>query len=183
AIYVHKLADLPLIEALLATGVPAVRMVHDHDLYCMRSYKYHYFSRHICTRPASPYCIFPCGAFMGRNHDGGFPIKWVSYSAKKKEIELNRRFDRLVVATQYMQQELLRNGFAADKIEIHPPVPCLGDRPASKPFAATGQVAADVRRRNLSLEGRSVPTRVGDCSSETVVMTGPERLPPFGQNR
>src|SRR5438477_2579704 len=65
AIYVHKLADLPLIEALLATGVPAVRMVHDHDLYCMRSYKYHYFSRHICTRPASLYCIFPCGAFLG----------------------------------------------------------------------------------------------------------------------
>src|SRR5260370_36531747 len=41
AVYVHKLADLRLLEALLAMGVPAVRMMHDHDLYCMRSYKYH----------------------------------------------------------------------------------------------------------------------------------------------
>src|SRR5207302_513760 len=35
-LYVHKMADLEVMEALLASGIPVVRMVHDHDLYCMR---------------------------------------------------------------------------------------------------------------------------------------------------
>src|SRR6266480_4810525 len=46
--YVHKLADLHALEALTSADVPRVRMVHDHDLCCMRSYKYFYFTRRIC---------------------------------------------------------------------------------------------------------------------------------------
>src|SRR5206468_2877231 len=52
-IYMHKMADLDVIETLLESGAPVVRMVHDHELYCMRSYKYNYFTREICTRPTS----------------------------------------------------------------------------------------------------------------------------------
>ena len=134
-VYVHKLADLEVIRALLASGVPLVRMVHDHDLYCMKSYKYRYFTREICTRPASSLCVFLCGASLARNHDGGFPVKWVSYSAKKKEIELNQKFNRLVVATDYMREELLRNGFDPDKIEIHAPVPRMGGTTVGSSFS------------------------------------------------
>src|SRR5437773_812564 len=36
AIYVHKMADLTVIGELVESGLPLVRMVHDHDLYCMR---------------------------------------------------------------------------------------------------------------------------------------------------
>ena len=50
-IYVHKMADLDVIETLVRSGYPTVRMVHDHDVYCMRGYKYNPFSRRICTRP------------------------------------------------------------------------------------------------------------------------------------
>src|SRR6185295_4710249 len=75
-IYVHKLADLGVIETLLGYDAPLVRMVHDHDLYCMRSYKYNYFTRHVCERPASLSCLFPCGAFLTRSHDGLFPVQW-----------------------------------------------------------------------------------------------------------
>src|SRR5688572_25035490 len=39
-VYVHKMPDLRVIEALVDSGLPLVRMVHDHDIYCMRSYKY-----------------------------------------------------------------------------------------------------------------------------------------------
>ena len=127
AIYVHKLADLSVIQTLVASGRPLLRMVHDHDIYCMRSYKYNYFTREICTRAASPYCIFPCLASVGKNSGGGFPLKWVSYSRKKREIALNRQFDRMVVVTTYMRDELLKNGFDARRIEIHAPVPRMGD--------------------------------------------------------
>ena len=126
-IYVHKMADLRVIEALVRSGFPTVRMVHDHDIYCMRSYKYFYRSREICTRSASLYCVLGCGAFVARNHGEGFPLKYVSYADKKREIALNREFDRMVVVTDFMRAELLKNGFDANKIEIHPPVPRPGD--------------------------------------------------------
>jgi len=122
-VYVHKMADLEVLETLVASGFPLVRMVHDHDLYCMRSYKYHPRSRAVCTRPASPYCVFPCGASVVRNRGAGFPLKWVSYPAKRKEIELNQQFQRMIVGSHYMKQELLQNGFVEEKIRIHPPVP------------------------------------------------------------
>ena len=127
AIYVHKMADLAVIEALVSSGKPLLRMVHDHDIYCMRSYKYNYFTRKICTRAASPYCIFPCLASVVKNSGGGFPLKWVSYSEKKREIALNQHFDRMVVVTTYMRDELLNNGFDPQRIEIHAPVPRMGD--------------------------------------------------------
>lgn len=126
-IYLHKMSGMEILEALLETGVPVVRMVHDHDLYCMRSYKYNYFTRRICERAASPFCLFPCGALFARNHGEGLPLKWVSYSSKLKEIKLNQKFDRLIVASQFMKQELERNGFEPEKIEIHPPVPPAAD--------------------------------------------------------
>ncbi len=126
-IYVHKLADLDVLEQLLGANAPVIRMVHDHDLYCMRSYKYNYFSRQICERALSPFCLFPCGAFIARDHTGTLPVKWVSYTAKLRELELNRKCHRLIVATQFMKDELLRNKFDADKIETHAPVPPSGD--------------------------------------------------------
>ena len=122
-IYVHKMGDLAVLKTLVACGRPVVRMVHDHDLYCMRSYKYHPISRSICTRGASAYCIVPCGAPILRNRNGLWPFRWVSFWDKLKEIKLNRQFERMVVATDYMKQELLRNGFDAARIEIHAPVP------------------------------------------------------------
>jgi len=126
-LYVHKMSDLELLETLLDSDTPIIRMVHDHDLYCMRSYKYNFFTRHICERALSPFCIFPCGAFVARDHEGALPVKWVSYTAKLRELELNRKFNRLVVATQFMKDELLRNQFDSNKIEMHAPVPPKGD--------------------------------------------------------
>ncbi len=121
-VYVHKMTDLEVLETLLASRVPQVRMVHDHDIYCMRSYKYNFFTRKICTRPVSSRCIFPCGASLARNRGPGFPIKWASYRTKKKELSLNQRFQRFVVYSQYTRNELIRNGFDENKIEIHVPV-------------------------------------------------------------
>jgi glycosyltransferase involved in cell wall biosynthesis len=122
-IFLHKLADLQLMEALANCGVPVTRMVHDHDLYCLRGYKYNPLNRQICTRAASAFCVFPCGGTVARDRSGGFPVKWISYSDKQRELTINRRFQRLIVASEFMQQELVRNGFDPAHIEIHAPVP------------------------------------------------------------
>jgi len=126
-IYVHKWDHLPTLAAMLESSLPMVRMVHDHDIYCLRSYKYNVFTRRICRRPATPYCIFPCLAPLKRERGGGFPFRWLSYGDKKKEIALNRRFDRMLVVTNYMKEELVTNGFDPSRIEIFPPVPRAGD--------------------------------------------------------
>jgi glycosyltransferase involved in cell wall biosynthesis len=79
--------------------------------------------------------VFPCGAFLARDHEGGLPLRWVSYSSKVREIELNRRFECMIVATHFMKQELLRNGFDSKTIEIHPPVPRASDRSSLSTFS------------------------------------------------
>lgn len=124
-IYLHKFNNLELIQTLASCGVPVVRMVHDHDLYCMRSYKYFPSSRKICTRSASGYCVFPCGGCIARKRGGFWPFRWVSYLDKKKELRLHHQFSRLVVASRFMKEELLRNGLDDEKIQICPPVPSL----------------------------------------------------------
>jgi glycosyltransferase involved in cell wall biosynthesis len=121
-IYLHKLADLEVLETLLQTGVPAVRMVHDHSLVCLRNYKYNYFTRKICRRPASFYCVFPCLASLERNPNGTLPVKWASYSRKQREMRLTKNCAGLVVYSQYQKEELVRNGFDAARIQICVPV-------------------------------------------------------------
>jgi glycosyltransferase involved in cell wall biosynthesis len=133
AVYVHKTADLGVLRALVQSRFPLVRMVHDHDLYCLRSYKYFPLTRRICTRAAGPYCVFPCGAVLARSRNGGLPVKWMSYKAKQAELRLNRSFQRMIVATDFMKQELIRNKFDPDRIEVHAPVPKHHDASPREP--------------------------------------------------
>ncbi len=121
-IYLHSLSDLDVVEALVGSGLPVVRMVHDHSLYCMRGYKYNYFTRKPCTRSASWFCVFPCLATIGRNHGDGFPLKFSRYNDKRRELELSRRCNHLLVYSDYQKQELARNGFETDKIHICVPI-------------------------------------------------------------
>src|SRR4051812_24012933 len=121
-VFVHKLSDLSALEALGKLEVPVVRMVHDHDLYCLRGYKYNPLNRKICTRGLSPYCVFPCAGTIARKSGGSLPLQWVSYGDKRRELQLNRRF-HLIAATEFMRDELVRNGFRSDQIGIHAPVP------------------------------------------------------------
>jgi glycosyltransferase involved in cell wall biosynthesis len=121
-IYFHSLSDLGVLKACLEARAPVVRRVHDHRMYCMRGGKYNYFTRKVCSRPASWRCVFPCLASIGRNTGQTFPFKWVSYQDKLREIELNQQCDCLIVYSQYQKDELIRNGFDPAKVEIQVPV-------------------------------------------------------------
>jgi len=134
-IYFHSLPDLGILEKLLNSGVPVVRRVHDHRMYCMRGAKFNYFTRAVCSRPASLHCVFPCLGFLGRNPDGNLPLKWVSYAAKRKEIGLNQKCARLVVYSDYQKGELIRNGFEPEKIEVHIPVHNSGEEKSPSSFS------------------------------------------------
>src|SRR5439155_14675627 len=86
-IYLHSLTDLAAMEAIFDCDLPVIRMVHDHSLYCLRGYKYHPLTRKPCTRAASGFCVFPCGAVLARNRGGLLPFKWASYADRRRELE------------------------------------------------------------------------------------------------
>jgi glycosyltransferase involved in cell wall biosynthesis len=130
-IYFHSFSDIEVIETLLASEIPVVRMVHDHSLYCPRSYKYNPLTRAICNRPASSYCVFPCMASIARNRSGGLPLKWTELSAHRRELELSKRCERFIVYSEYSKTELVSNGFAPEKIHLHVPMRCSTDVPTS----------------------------------------------------
>lgn len=122
AIWIHNWPASGFFARLRARGVPMGRMVHDHALYCMRHYKYHPLTRRNCTRPASAACLFPCLAFLQRG-SGRWPVRLDSLTKKLEEIRDNRALDRVVVASRFMKGELLKNGFAEEKIRILAPIP------------------------------------------------------------
>lgn len=126
-IYLHNLADLPVLQTLLDSGLPVVRMVHDHSLYCLRTYKYNFFTRRTCTRAASAFCVFPCLATLQRNRSGWFPVRWASYLNKRRELRLNRECDGFVVYSDYQKSELVANGFPAEKIQVCVPMQIAGN--------------------------------------------------------
>ena len=135
-VYVHKMSDLEVIQTLVASGRPLVRMVHDHDIYRMRSYKYDYFTRRICTRPASLACIVPRLAPVVRNADGGFPLKMGELWGKTPGDRAQPSIPPDGRGHDLHADELLRNGFD----QTHPdpcPVPRMETR-ISAPHSATG---------------------------------------------
>jgi len=130
-IYLHTFPHVEAIEALLASSVPVVRMVHDHSLYCLRSYKYNPLTRAICRRPASGYCTFPCMAPVARNRSGVLPLKWKDSAAHRTELDLTRQCARFIVYSEYSKAELVNNGFEPEKIHLHVPMRCGSDWPTS----------------------------------------------------
>jgi glycosyltransferase involved in cell wall biosynthesis len=122
AVWIHNWPDSGDFAGLSRCGFPLGRMVHDHAMYCMRHYKYHPLTRRNCTRPASGACLFPCLAFLQRG-SGAFPVRFASLGAKLAEIRANRGLDLLVVASGFMRGELVKNGFADERIAVLPPVP------------------------------------------------------------
>ena len=120
--WIHNWSRAEDFGELRALARPRARMIHDHAMYCMRQYKYHPLTRRNCTRPASLACIFPCLAPIQRGH-GVWPIRLASFSAKLCEIAQNRRLDRLVVNSRFMESELLRNGFTREQIHVIHPLP------------------------------------------------------------
>lgn len=140
-IYVHKCIALPVLEALVASRRPLIRMEHDHDIYCMRRYKYFPWSRRICTCKAGFCCLFPCLAFVSRDRSRGrFGVKWVSYREQQECIRLNQAFTAFFVVTEYMREELVRQGFEPSRIHIFPPIPLPGKASFTPSFSASNRI-------------------------------------------
>lgn len=123
-VYAHKVAALEVLGALHAAGARVVRMVHDHDLYCQRSYRYFPWSRKICTRRAGYACAVTCGVLRSRG--GVLPVRLAWPGRILRGLVQAKAAQRMLVASAFMRDELTLHGFAADRIQVLP----IGVRPA-----------------------------------------------------
>ena len=120
-VYVHKTSDPAILRRLIESGLPVVRMVHDHDSYCQRSSRYFPWNRSICTRRAGYACAITCGVL--RNRSGRLPIKFAWPAKKLEEIRLCQKSHTQLVQTSYMRSELELHGFDPASIHVLPVAP------------------------------------------------------------
>ncbi len=121
---VHKLSDTGLLKQLLDKfPEQLVLFVHDHDPYCPRSYYYIPFGRRNCQRAWQPLI---CGACAMLSNPRSWPrgisgqLDHVLFSFARK-LRLYRDFPKVVVLSEFMRQNLLRNGFSDSRIQLLPP--------------------------------------------------------------
>jgi len=130
AVYVHKIDSVrPLLP--LKSRVRLVRMFHDHDQCCPRRHKYFTFSSRICQEPVGWRCWADL-AFIERNQSKPLGIRLRSLGKHKREMYANSKiFDCFLVASRFMRDELVMNGFAAAHIHCLPPCVRIPERPVT----------------------------------------------------
>lgn len=168
-VLVHK-ASLERIKWLV-NYFPVVRMVHDHDLVCLRRHKYFPISKRVCEKPAGVSCLLH-GCIVQRDPGGHLPLKIASLSRQKREIALNKLVKGLVVGSNWMRNSLIENGFEANQISVIPPVPrALMHLP--NPTATASErnilyVGQIIRGKGIDLMLRALAQLEGDWSARFV---------------
>lgn len=118
-IYLHKLDSIDCCLPWLGR-LPIIRMMHDHDLCCPRRHKYFVHNNRVCHQPAGWRCYADL-AFLEPKHSKSGGIKFTSIGNKLKEMQQNKKLDRIIVGSQFMYDELNMNGFDSDRISVLPP--------------------------------------------------------------
>jgi glycosyltransferase involved in cell wall biosynthesis len=166
-IYIHAISDVALEGALMETA-PAVRFVHDYAATCISGAKTFAFPRtSCCSRRFGVGCLVN---YFPRRCGGISPLTmWRDYHARLAGLDLLRRHNCVLVASEAMRREYLRHVFEPSRIEVVPyPVgPGRDQTPACDTRAASiGSREARHRSRSdplhLLFAGRMVQSKGGE---------------------
>lgn len=123
-VMMHRIWDEALAKQVMKRhGSRVALTVHDHDLYCPRRHYYTPFGRTNCTRAYAWLRCGLCGSIASPRHwtDG------LCGMLKRNFIEFNARFKlaheipHLVVLSDFMRNNLVRNGFNPESVTVLPP--------------------------------------------------------------
>ncbi|QOR61945.1 glycosyltransferase family 4 protein [Sulfurovum sp. ST-21] len=113
-IYVHQVESIEVIRALAETKIPVIGFVHDHKHFCLREHKYTTITHETCTKPVGIGC-YGCLGFI--NKKSSFPYISLKTLSGIREVQtLLKKFDHMVVASDYMKNHLGLHGFKEKKI-------------------------------------------------------------------
>jgi glycosyltransferase involved in cell wall biosynthesis len=118
-LFVHSASFTAEMYDVTAGTVPLVRFVHDFRPVCMRISKVFPVSRLNCTRTLGYSCLLH-GCSIGPARGGLLPFSYNQLRAKLSEREIARRFDCILVASRFMRNLLVQNGFAPERVRINP---------------------------------------------------------------
>lgn len=128
---VHKLTDEAMLRTLLDRfGNNLAVVFHDHDPYCPRKYYYTPFGRTNCARAYSPLLCGLCGMAVSpkKMKKGLLPELREKFFCFPERFRLLHSVPNLVVLSEFMRANLIRNGFDHDKIHrIHPAMELPGE--------------------------------------------------------
>ena len=96
-------------------GEKLVFLAHDHDLYCPRRHYYTPFGRINCHRAYSPLRCAVCARISA-------PHNWKHLKRGQGALLRELRGHHAVVLSNFMRDNLLRNGFSSEKIHLIGPV-------------------------------------------------------------
>ncbi|MFO1406412.1 MAG: glycosyltransferase [Steroidobacteraceae bacterium] len=150
-VVLHKWSDPAAVQPLL-DRYPAVQVVHDHDLYCPRRHKYFPIGQQACDERAGAACVSHLCLLERRG--GAWPIGITSLGDFHRRAAMARRARLFVAGSRYTASELVRNGYAADRIETIAPVPAAIDAAPVHPPGEPGRmlfVGQVVRGKGLDL--------------------------------
>jgi len=172
-LFLHKVED-PARVADLARHHPTVRMVHDHDLVCLRRHKYFPIGNRVCDRPAGLACYLNL-CFVQRAAPGsGLPIALKGVGRIKAAIRAHREVRSLMVGSRWMERELIVNGLDPARVTIIPPIPAALAQ--ARPIPPTRQpevlyVGQIIRGKGVDLLLQALAQVPGDWHA-TIVGTG-----------
>lgn len=119
-VFFHKVAHLP--EGVEHdTRFRKVRQVHDHDLWCPTTRGYFRHNRRTCHIKAGWRCYLDL-AFIEKNEGGGFPVRLVSIEKKIAEMQRNFSFDAVLAVSNYVREQLVKNGFPPERTHLCHPI-------------------------------------------------------------
>ena len=134
AVILHRIWDTDLVEELLKRfGDRVALLVHDHEVYCPRHYFYTPFGRTNCARAYSPLRCGLCGSLVSPRHwQGSLPDFLRSrFGEFERRFHLAKQIPHCIVLSEFMRDNLVRNGFDRRRIMVIPPVvPVPEDSPS-----------------------------------------------------
>jgi glycosyltransferase involved in cell wall biosynthesis len=118
-LYLHNATFTREMLSVTAGTVPVVPFVHDFRPVCMRVSKVFPLSRGNCGRALGPGCLLHMCS-LGPPRGGSGPVSWNSLRTKLADRAVHQRTDAALVASRFMRDLLLRNGFAAERVVVNP---------------------------------------------------------------
>ncbi len=117
-VYAHQLGDRGVVDVLAECGLPVLRFLHDHKLFCLREGKFTTLGGQTCTRTIGLGC-YPCLGFARRS--ASWPgVRLQTVGDLRGQQDANRRLAGLVVGSEYMASHAEAHGFERSRIHVLP---------------------------------------------------------------
>jgi glycosyltransferase involved in cell wall biosynthesis len=117
-VHLHNIREFvsPFLLPGLRRHCTTIRYVHDARLFCPRHpSKRLARSGALCTYPMGVRCLMHCFPIADGPH---YRLSLIGLCLRHAELAATRRLDAVLVGSEYMREQLLINGFGADKLHV-----------------------------------------------------------------